>query len=169
MINPTNDALFIALREFILSIVAGVEVVQGLGNGVAMPEGPFVCLTASGQRRLATNESTYDGLTEERSVKQSTEYSIQVDCYGPESGNHATAITMMLRDAYACDMLAPHGCQPLYSSDPTQSALVNGEENYEQRWMLTAVLQFNPVITVVQQFADALDVGFVNADSPTTI
>lgn len=169
MITPTQDPLFIALRAFILAVAPGNEVVQGLGNGVPMPEGPFVAITATGQRRLATNEDTFDTVAGTRLVKQSTEYSIQIDCYGPASSDHATAIGMMLRDAYGCDMLAPYGCQPLYTSDPTQSALVNGEENYEQRWMLTAVLQFNPIITVPQEFADDLQVAFENADSPTTI
>lgn len=163
MITPTQDPMFIALRAFILTLVTGVEVVQGLGNGVPMPEGAFIALTATGQRRLATNEDTYN-LINARDVKQSTEYSIQIDCYGPNSSDYATAICMMLRDPYGCDMLLPYGCQPLYSSDPTQSALINGEENYEQRWMLTAVLQFNPVITVPHEYADALKVAFVCAD-----
>lgn len=154
--TPVQDTLFLALRAFALSIVPGVEVVQGLGNGVPMPKHQFICLTASAQRRLRTNQDTYDIVAGTRAVEQGTDYSIQVDCYGPTSSDYATAISTMLRDAYACDMLAPFGCQPLYTSDPTQSALVNGEENYEQRWMLTAVLQFNPVITVSQEFADEL-------------
>lgn len=157
--TPVQDTLFIALRAFILTIVPGVEVIQGLGNGVPMPASQFICLTSSGQRRLRTNVSTYDPVALTRAVEQGTEYSIQVDCYGPTSSDYATAISTMLRDAYACDVLAPYGCQPLYTSDPTQSALVNGEENYEQRWMLTAVLQFNPVITVSQESATTATVS----------
>lgn len=165
MISPTHDPLFIALRAFILSFISGVEVVQGLGNGVPMPDGPFIAITASTQRALATNETTYDADDDTRAIKRSTEYSIQVDCYGPNSSDHATEIGMLWRDSYGCDFLLSYGCQPLFASDPTQSALVNGEENYEQRWMITAVLQFNPVTTVAQEFADALAVDIVSVDA----
>lgn len=164
MINPTHDTLFIALRAFLLSFISGVEVVQGLGNGVPMPEGPFIAITAANQRSLATNETTYDGV-DERTIKRSTEYSIQVDCYGPLSSDQATEIAMLWNDAYGVEFLLPYGCQPLFNSEPTQSALVNGEENYEQRWMLTAVLQFNPVTTVAQEFADVLAVDIVSVDA----
>lgn len=157
--TPVQDTLFIALKAFIMAIVPGVEVIQGLGNGVPMPANQFICMTAGTQRRLRTNVSTYNGVAGTRTVEQGTEYSIQVDCYGPVSSDYATTISAMLRDAYACDILAPYGCQPLYTSDPTQSALVNGEENYEQRWMLTAVLQFNPVITVSQDSATTITVS----------
>lgn len=163
----TQDNLFLAVRAFVLSLIPGIEVIQGLGNGVPMPAGQFIALTASTQRRLRTNQSTYDSGTGTRAVEQGTEYSIQVDCYGPQSSDHATKISTMLRDPYGCNVLEPYGCQPLYTSDPGQSALVNGEENYEQRWMLTAVLQFNPVITVAQEFADGAHVAFTNADTPT--
>jgi hypothetical protein len=165
MISPTHDPLFIALRAFILSFISGVEVVQGLGNGVPMPENAFIAITAVGQRRLATNETTYDADGDERTIKKSTEYSIQVDCYGPLSSDHATEIEMLWRDGYACDFLLSYGCQPLFCTDATQSALVTGEENYAQRWMLTAVLQFNPVTTVAQEFADVLEVDIVSVDA----
>lgn len=163
----SQDNLFIWLREFVLSIIPGIEVIQGLGNGVPMPAGQFISLTASTQRRLRTNQSTYDSAAGTRAVEQGTEYSIQVDCYGPESSDHATKISTLWLDSYGYSMLQPYGCAPLYASDPVQSALVNGEENYEQRWMLTAVLQFNPVITVAQEFADGAQVAFKNADTPT--
>lgn len=166
--TPVQDTLFIALKALIMAIVPGVEVIQGLGNGVPTPAGQFICMTASGQRRLRTNVSTYNGEDGTRTVEQGTDYSIQVDCYGPLSSDHATAISTLWLDPYACDMLAPYGCQPLFVTDPSQSALVNGEENYEQRWMVTAVLQFNPVITVSQEFADDLNVSLNRANSHPT-
>ncbi len=167
MIAPTHDPLFIALRAFILSIIAGVEVVQGQSNLVPMPEGQFICMTPISQRRLSTNESTYDGV-DTRDVQQHTEYSIQIDCYGASSSDHATNISIMLRDFYGCEFLSPYACQPLFTSDPSQVPLINGEGNYEQRWMLTAVLQFNPTVSVTQQFADALEVDILSvpADFP---
>ena len=163
--TPIQDTLFIALRAFILSLIQNIQVVQGLGNGVPMPVSRFVCMTANSQARLSTNVSSYDPVAGERDVMQPTEYSIQLDCYGPESSDYATIISMMLRDQYGCNLLAPYECQPLFTSDPMQVALVNGEESYEQRWMITAVLQFNPIVTVSQQFADQAEVVLVSVDA----
>lgn len=163
--TPGSDQIFIGLRALIMGLVPGIEVVQGLGNGVPMPDGQFIAMTDAGKTRLSTNVSTYDIGLEERSILQATEYRIQLDCYGPNSSDHSTVLMIMLRDQYACDVLAEYGVQPLYATEPTHSALVNGEENYEQRWMLTAVLQFNPVVTLSQQYADQLNADLVSVDA----
>lgn len=162
--TPLPDDLFIALRAFVLSLLPnGTEVIQGLGNNVPMPEGGFVCMTALSQRRLSTNHSELLP-SQERIVTMPTEYSIQVDCYGPDSSDWATLLTALWRDPYGCDAMAPVA-QPLYHTDPIQAPLVNGEENYEQRWVFTALLQFNPSVTVVQQSADTLDLVIVSVDA----
>ncbi len=166
MIAPLSEQLFIGLRAFVLSLLPDIEVIQGLGNGVPTPEGEFVCLTAGAQKRLRTNVATYTvppSGTGEKHIEQGTQYSIQVDVYGPNAGDQATTLSTAFLDSYACDLLAPYSCQPLYAEDPTQSVLINGEENYEQRWMFNAVLQFNPVVTVPQEFAEEAVVELVNA------
>lgn len=164
MIAPSQDVLFVTVRDFVLSLLPDIEVIQGLGNNVPMPKGEFVCLTPSAQRRLATNHTVFNGPGGTRAVKQPTEFSIQFDCYGPNSADYATTLCAMWRDPYACDMLAPNSA-PLYSTDPTQAPLVNGEENYEQRWTFTALLQFNPVISAAQQYADGLSLNLVSVDA----
>lgn len=164
MIMPTSDDVFIAVRAFILSLFnpGEVEVIQGLGNGVPMPDGEFICMTATQQTRLSTNLESY-AVDLQRQVTMPTMYDIQIDCYGPLSSDRATAIVAMWRDPYGCDALASIGA-PLYSSDPIQMPLVNGEENYEQRWKIAALLQFNPVITLPQQSATELAVDLVSVD-----
>jgi hypothetical protein len=39
-----------------------------------------------------------------------------------------------------------------------------GEEQYNRRWTVLASLQYNPVTTLPQQFADAADVEVINVD-----
>lgn len=163
MITPTQDPIFVAVRAFVVGLIPGVEVVQGLTNLTPMPVGEFICLTATAQKRLATNHITYSG-TNEREVKQPTEYSIQVDCYGPNASDYATTLSAMWRDDYGCIALESIGA-PLYSTDATQMPLVNGEQNYEQRFTFTALLQFNPVVTVPQQYADELNLNLVEIDA----
>lgn len=162
-VTPTNDTLNIALRAFIMAVVPGVEVVQGLGNGVPMPAGEFIAFTPTLIRRLSTNHTSY-AVDAERAVTMPSEYSVQVDCYGPNSADHATAITALWRDQYGCEAMAPSS-QPLYSTDPQQMPLVNGEENYEQRFMFTALLQFNPLVTLPQQSALTLAAELISVDA----
>jgi hypothetical protein len=71
---------------------------------------------------------------------------------------------MLWRDEYGCNMLNPEA-SPLYTDDARMVPLVTGEEQYLERYVLTAVLQTNPVTTVSQQFADTANVGLINVDS----
>lgn len=167
-VTPVQADLFTTLRTFLLTLVpAGVEVVKGQENRVAMPLGPFILMTPLYQIRLATNEDDYDdpfpadGGTQ--SAKVSMRVDIQLDFYGPDSQAWATIVSTLWRDFVGCDGLAPT-CQPLYADDPRQLALVTGEEQYEQRWSLTATLQYNPVTVTVQDFADTLDVTLIDVD-----
>ena len=165
-VSPSQTDIFIALRAFILGLI-DCEVVRGLGNGVPMPSSPFIAMTELYQIRLSTNVASYHDpgdASGTRKVMAPTQYVIQIDCYGPDSSDWATILTTMLRDEYGVKKLAP-AAAPLHADDPKMITLVNGEENYEQRWMLTALFQFNPVVTVSQDFAGAVEIGLVNVDS----
>lgn len=155
--TPVADDLMVKLRSFVLQVIPDIEVIQGLGNGVAMPDGPFVCFTATKQRRISTNISRHMPTENLRNVLMPTEYTLQVDCYGPLSSDYATLLAALWRDSYACDSLAPLAA-PLNVTNPVQIPLVNGEQNYEHRWTFSALLQFNPVIAVPQQYADVIEV-----------
>lgn len=161
-LTPVQDSIFIAVRAFILSLI-DCEVVQGLGNRVPTPKGGYIAITAGRQTRLSTNVSSDNGV-DTRSVLKATAYALQIDCYGPLSSDWATIIETMWRDPYGCNALAPD-MAPLYCDDPTNLPLVDGEDEYEQRWMISATMQFNPVVTVVQEFASALDLDLVSVDA----
>lgn len=134
-----ND-LYTALRGFILSVIPGIEVIQGLGNGVPMPQGGFIAMTALSRTSLSTNHHDY---TETQyKISQHQQYSMQIDCYGRQASDWASLLTSLLRDEYACSIF-PHNIQPLYCDDARQMAVVNAEQQYEQRWMITAYFQFN--------------------------
>lgn len=162
MNNHENDVM-VPLGNFIQSLLPDVPIVMGLINLVAAPVGPYIRMTPAGMRRLRTNQDSYD-LVDTRTVERSEEYAIQIDFYGPDSAEWASTIETMFRDFYACDMLAPT-CQPLHAEGPIQSPLSNGEENYEQRWILTALIQYNPTVTLPQQYADTLDVTLISVDA----
>lgn len=98
-----------------------------------------------------------------KTAKQAMQYTVQIDCYGPLSSDWAAMLSTMLRDEYACLSMAPN-VQPLSADDPKMMPLVDGEQQYEQRWTLTALLQYNPVTSTPMQFFDGATVGLVDVD-----
>lgn len=159
----TETQVFTALRAFVLTIV-DCEVVRLPANRVPAPAGAFVGLSPPSNIPLATNVASYTGT--QKSVERSSQITMQIDCYGAGSGDRATAISALLRDSYACEQFAASGfdIQPLYAGDAKQLPLVDGEQQYEERWSFEAVLQFNPVITMPQDSATSLTPVVVNVE-----
>lgn len=90
---------------------------------------------------------------------QPTKVTIQLDVHGPNSGDNAQIISTTWRDEYAVDQFATSGFDvtPLYASDPHQVPFMNGEQQFENRWVVDLVMQANPIVTATQQFADQLE------------
>lgn len=165
MIDITEQQIFTAMRGFILSLI-DCEVIQGLDNGTPMPKGGFIAMTVLFDNRLSTNINTYidDEVQSVKNAMQPTQFTMQIDCYGAQAHEWAKIFTTMFRDEYACDRLAPT-CQPLHADDPRQMAITNGEQQYEQRWLITALLQYNPTVTVDQEFFTSASPVAINADT----
>lgn len=161
IIDGGQQQAMIALRSLILGLI-DCEVIQGLGNGAPMPLGGFIAITPILKTRLSTNVATYTGTT--KTTKQATRFDVQIDAYGPLSGDWASILSTMLRDDYACAAMGP-SVQPLHADDPHMSPLMDGEQNYTQRWTLTASLQINPAVTVAQDSAIALQVDLLDVDA----
>jgi hypothetical protein len=168
-VSIPQSAVLTALGNFVVS-VTGATVVQGYPNRVAMPVGPFVNMSALSMKRLRTNIDNYAGTVTSPPApgpvtsEQGTQIDIQLDCYGPSSGDWATILTTLLRDNVGCVALAPN-CQPLYADDPIRAPLTTAEEQYLDRWIITVRLQMNPTVTTSQQFASVLGpVGIIDAE-----
>lgn len=165
-ISITQTQIFTLLRAFFLLLVDGatVEIVQGQGNRVPMPEGDnFVIITPGKSTQMATPVASYDSDAQTMSIAQSTEIRISVDCYGPLSGNLARVFTMALRSSYACDQMP--GIAPLYADDAVQFPLVDGEQQFEERWRFDSVLHYTPAISVPQQSALEVTIGVISVDA----
>lgn len=169
--TPTQDDVFTALRAMLLGIVpAGTIVLRGPVDRAAQPVGDHIVITPLFRARLRTNIPTDhpppDGPDPNGTVsyEQGTRLEIQVDFYGETAAsNWMDAFTTVFRSEYAVDALAPT-CAPLYADDGRMVPLVTGEEQYLERWMVRAVLQYNPVTTAPQQYADTLGITLINVD-----
>lgn len=169
-VAPTQHAVYVAMKAFIVSVI-GLDpalVIQGLPNRAAMPLASpgFVTMQIPRTRRLRTNQDTRD-LTDVAptaiAVEMGTELRMQLDLYGAAAGDWAVILQALLRDETGCIALAP-ACQPLYTGDAFLAPLDDSESQYEQRWTLEAVLQYNPVTSVPMQFADTASVTLINVD-----
>ena len=168
-VDTTLADVYTVLGNFVLSTLglSAGQVVQGYPNRVAMPlTGPFVVMTATANRRLRTNVDSWDETNlNPGTIQQEVgmNVSVQLDCYGPNSGEWAVILTGLLRDDVGCAALAPT-CQPLYSQDPLRAPLVDAEEQYEDKWIVRAELQYDPIISTAQEFADTLAIDVINVD-----
>jgi hypothetical protein len=166
-VAPTLQDVYTLLKAFIVGIVpAGVQVVKGLNNRTAMPLPlpGFVAMTAVLMNPHRTPVETWDHNNPEPdaiSIEQGILLRVQLDCYGPDAAQWAVALAT-LRSSYACDVLAP--VAPLFADNPIQAPLTNAEAEYEQRWIVGANLQYNPVVSTPMQFADAAEVNLINID-----
>lgn len=160
--NTLTD-VYTALGGFIVSMLglSAGQVIQGYPNRTAMPVGPFVAMTAMLKKRLRTNVDNFAGTISSPPApgpvtsEMGQQVDIQLDVYGPQSSDWADILVTLLRDNVACVALAPK-CQPLYADDPIRSPLIDAEAQYEDRWIVTARIQYNPVTTTAQDYATVL-------------
>lgn len=163
ILSVTENDLLTALRGFLLPIVQ-CEVVAGQGNRVGMPTDRFVEMTTLRLEGLSTNKEFYadtgDSLTSAIKNTRSTQWNVQLDFYGEDAMDQAGIIAALLRTDYACTLFSesPTGLAPLYASEPHQTTMINGEQQYEPRWTFDFAAQFNPVITTPMQYADELHI-----------
>lgn len=158
--------LYRVLGDFIVAQL-GIDptlVIQGYDNRSSMPPNAsagFVVMYVLNRHRLRTNIDNFSATEDPApapgplTAEQGQQVDMQIDCYGLNAGAWADILTTLLRDNVGCLALAPT-CQPLYADDPVRMPLDNSEAQYEDRWRIDARLQYNPVVTVSQDYATVL-------------
>lgn len=163
VVDISVDAVIQALGAFIAPFVpVGTPIVRGQQNRVAMAKDPFVLLTEILKMDISTPIVTSANQDEaaQNSVLSPKRIDIQVDFFGPQACDYIAAVKGVYRTAY-CVSQFPAGIAPLFCSDEKQTALTSAEQQYEDRWTLTASLQYNPTVYLPQQFASALKVNIL--------
>lgn len=169
LISITEDDLVDDLGAFADTLV-DFEVVRGQVNRVPTPKGSeYAVITPMGVVGLSTVRTNYDDptpTTGTREFTRPTQWSAQIDCYGEKAQDAALVLSIALRSQYGCEFLADRGhAQPLHCTEPKQLPFITGENQYTERWSFDAVLQFNPTVTLPQQFADQLHVDLIEVDT----
>ena len=151
----TVDQVIDALADFLAPFVPGAEVVRAQVNRVAMPSNPCVILTEMMQVDLTVPATDYQPDDNTATVYGPSRIDVQIDFYGEQASEFCKTVKTAFRSHWGFSHF-PANIKPLYTSDGIQAPLVTGEQQYESRWTLTASLQYNPIVTVPQDFADVL-------------
>lgn len=164
-LTPTEDQLFDAVWGFVGTVFGSTmsaNIFKGFQNMTATPAGTSYIVLSPGiavrQNQLSRD---YDPVALVVNNLRSTNYSYQVDCYGPNGPDLATTLAIAWRTMWACDYFAgqlattpgaPLLATPLYADEAQQLNVVNGEMQYEQRFMLKLYLQANQIVALPQDF-----------------
>jgi hypothetical protein len=159
----TVDTVIDALGDFLEPFVNGAEIIRAQVNRVSMPHLPCVVLTELFHIDLRVPSQDYDEVNDEALLSASNRLDIQVDFYGDSAGDYCRSVETAFRTMWGFDTF-PAGIKPLYTSDGIQSPLISGEQQYTPRWTLTVSMQYNPIVSVPQQFADELAATTIAAD-----
>lgn len=168
--SVTETQVMQAMTSFLTTIMpSNVEIRKAQGNLTSEPRGPdFVVLTPIRRSRLGTTIDTFDPTGSTNTLTEPMQVDMQLDFHGETSTDNATSFQIAFRDAYACDFLGPLNVAPLYCDDGNQMPFINDQDQFEDRWVLTASMQINPALTFAQQSANTLTVGLVEADGETS-
>jgi hypothetical protein len=157
----TVDQVIEALAAFMAPFVPGGQIVRGQVNRVALPANPCAVLTELLQVDLSVPHADYQPPVDPAPAQGTTtiygpsRIDVQIDFYGAQAGEFCKTVKTAFRSHWGFSNF-PAGIKPLYTSDGMQTPLTTGEQQYESRWTLTASLQYNPIVTVPQDFADVL-------------
>lgn len=181
----TVDNVIDVLADFIEGLSLGT-CQQAQANRVPMPNDPFCILTPLRFiRHSTTNEiktiqrtssdvlgfsagyTPFDNAPFANEQTNAIAYSevrqadIQVDIYGDNAGDRAVALETVFRSTYGYDTITNIDARvaPLYSSDAIQAPMINAEDQWQERYIITLSLQVHVTITLQQDYFDHAEIS----------
>jgi hypothetical protein len=156
----TVDQVIDALAAFLAPFMPSAQIVRAQVNRVALPANPCAVLTELLQVDLSVPATDYQPTDNTATIYGPSRIDVQIDFYGVQASEFCKTVKTAFRSQWGFAHF-PANIKPLYTSDGVQSPLVTGEQQYESRWTLTASMQYNPTVTIPQDFADSLSAGNV--------
>jgi hypothetical protein len=174
ILSITDRDVMVAVRLWAQDLLGSTtEVIQELGNRVPTPKSDFVLMSRLVLGKVSTPVVNYiDQPSSVPSIasielvtsKQPTNYAIQMDCYGDTANDRATMISAEWPTLRTCELLQQYGIQPLWNEDPRQTPFITGEKQYSHRWVVVLHLQYNPAVSLGQDFMSEAEVSIINVD-----
>ena len=160
--------LVLTVSQILAGVIVTGQTIYGavaantvIGSQLTGPSGGTGTYNVSPSQTVASTTMQ----TGSENMEQSTTVSVQIDVHGPNSADNAQIISTLFRDDYATTQFATSGfdVNPLYADDPKLVPYDNGEQQIEERWIIDAMLQINPIVQVPQQFASSVAVKIQTA------
>lgn len=153
VLNVTQQEIYKDVRAFLLGLFPGSEkqIIQAAQNNQPLPDNAIVMqVLFSSNMDIAV---VTDLPPTEAAIQNSVEVRMQIDFYGSMSEPRSRVVNNLWRTNFACERLT--ACQPLYVQSYNRHVYVNDSNQYEDRWIMDVGLQYNPQVTVAQEFADS--------------
>lgn len=161
-LSLSESDLYQALGDVLQGLFTDVKIVRSQQNAVSMPVGDFITMTSLHSTGLSTGVVTYTAPVAAgpgtQQITRTTQWRCQLDFYGQTAARHALTFATLIRFELGTDVFRRAGnviC-PLYCSEPHQTTMINGEQQYEPRWTLDIVAQIHPVVSAPLAFFDSV-------------
>lgn len=161
MATVIHDDIYKEVRAFLLGLFscAPETVIKGFQNGSPLPQNAIVMMILF-ERAFDVSANYYDINSDLTTVQQSVEITMQLDFYGNEAATRARQVANLWKNQYTADAFTV--CQPLYCHDPQQIAFINEQSQYEPRWLLELMLQYNPEFQHKQVYLGMPAIDLIN-------
>ncbi|CAI3941767.1 unnamed protein product [Commensalibacter communis] len=145
-----------------------LEVVCGLSNRTVIPTPPFIMIQLIDEEQLAFNESRYTST--HKVVHDFNKVTLQIDFYGKDNIKaHKMAKSFLIRfnDDWASDQFKTYQKPifPLYAEGLRNNVFINSESQYEDRYVVTAYLEYHPEFGMCQESATEIIMSVRLADT----
>nr|WP_174506079.1 hypothetical protein [Acinetobacter sp. Marseille-Q1620] len=150
MPSITHQDLYTEVRAYLLGLFH-CDVVQGQQNGSPLPKDGIVMMILF-EKDIGTVVDFYEENEDVTYVQGGRQATLQLDFYGDQAQSRASKVALLWKNQYSTSRL--RHCQPLYGKEPQNMNFINEQSNYETRWMLELVLQYNPETSFEQTFLD---------------
>lgn len=156
-------------------IALGATLFGSVGGTAGLVAGTTITAQVSGTTggvgtyrvSASQNKSSRPLAAGQTQAMQPTEVVVQFDVHGPNSADNAQIISTLFRDDYGVRAIEEENesVTPLYADDPRQLPFINAEQQYEDRWVIEAHLQVNPIVTVPQQYAAVVEIPIYSVEA----
>lgn len=165
----TQSDMFTALRKVLLKLV-DVEVLQSQQNRVSSPTGNFITMTSLGLDPKSTNRTEYENQSStpgNEVMRRTLLWRVQLDCYGNEAATMCNLISTVFRSEWACEAFNSTGyaVSPISAGEPRQTAFIDSEQQYGDRWSVDLTMQADVYVRVGQYFFDSATITAVSVDT----
>jgi hypothetical protein len=170
--TPIDQSVEAAIQAWIMSVTGLpiLDVIPAHDNRVPPPGTPFIVVSHLARKAYELPSSTYDGVSTE-TLSMGLDYTYQIDCYGIPASDWALTLQTVFRSDQTAYFFEAWGLangftiDPLYMDDAMHMAITNGEDQYEERWILKPHFCVVFSIATAQQFMNNVVVGTINVQA----